>query len=152
MSAGCFKIVARDAMTFLVLFVMVLAGCASEPLDVNQPQPWDLKLYCATANRKYTYFEINPAGMLSYGGGRSANLRNAEPVVQLTDDQRQQIWRIIVEENLLDAQQPAPWTSDAWESVRKQQYDLSLRVGHRLQSLRCIDDQPGEPEIGRAHV
>lgn len=141
----------RMLMLHLGLVMIAFMGCTQQPLDVNRPQPWELTLYRATADRRYTYFEIDRKGMLHFGGGKNANLRIVEPIVQLNDEQRQQLWRIIVEEQLLDARQAVPWSAEAWREVRKQQYDLSMTVGNRIRSLRCIDDQPASGGLHRLH-
>ncbi len=85
---------------------LLLAACTQAPrLDPQHPGPHELALQLLTSTHdgRITYIVLNTKNILSFGGGRQARIGVAKPVGTITQDDQQQILRIIAQYNLLHA-------------------------------------------------
>ncbi len=128
-----------------VMMSMLAAACSSIGAgSADAPgRRMELSLAARFTDKRYTYFEIDRAGQLSFGGGSDAANRIARPVAMLTAEQFDQLDAIIETYNLLDA-----------GSFEKQEptavsYRLRLRRDGQKRSIRCVDDQ--SPGVAALH-
>jgi len=137
----------------MIRCMMILAAClvagscaSSQPLTADRlPAPFELSLYTGTTDGRSTYFELKRGGLLRYGGGVDANVRNAFDVEHTTDAQRLVIWRIVHKRDLLDA------SGELFAEANEVEYDLHVRAGGRSNRIRAIDDGVrGLDELSRA--
>jgi hypothetical protein len=122
-------------------------GCGAPKIDTRPgsepPDALSLSLQRKTTDRRYTYFEVSPSGVLTFGGGRAAVQSMTEsPGVPLTHEQKRGLWRIITERQLLDAE------GFPFASAEQAAYDITLSTGHGSRSFRTIDGKnPGAAEL-----
>jgi ABC-type Zn uptake system ZnuABC Zn-binding protein ZnuA len=132
----------------LVLVMLFLGGCKT--LSTVTPPTGvaaiTLKLQCLTTDKRYTYFELQPDGALSFAGGFNAINRNAQQVMILSPDQLKQVQQLIETTALLTAK--APKNQDR-KSSQTAHYELSLNVDGKHNSIAVNDDNL--PALGQLH-
>lgn len=120
--------------------LVALTGCAggSVPLSAQEvPEAFSLSIYKRTTDSRHTYMTLSRDGELAFGGGRAAMHRMASPIVTLTPEQRQAVWAIVVEHDLLHA------SGQAFAKAHDVAYEVEIR--HRPgqftgKSFRVVDD------------
>lgn len=143
-------------ITFATLAALAgsLVGCTSTAVveSSTPPEYFTLELHMATSTRKFTFFKIDKDGGLAFGGGKRALVRGSLPVTTLTSEQRQAVWEIIRQNDLLNANggsNSAPQQEQGkddeqvkWELlIRTNQFSL----GRTLRSEN--DEVPGIKEL-----
>lgn len=115
-----------------------LAGCTSTPTTADGTPAFSLKLRRATADGRYTMFEIKRSGEFFFGGGRDATLFNSKPIGTLTDLQRKRVWELINAYKLRDAR-----SASVLDSPKNITYDFAAsEQGDMLTwTVRVYDDQ-----------
>ncbi|QNN24490.1 hypothetical protein HED60_20180 [Planctomycetales bacterium ZRK34] len=133
---------------WLVATVM-LAGCAgSQPVSDEGPYPTPLTIEyrSLSKDRRYVYYRLDADGMLNFGGGRDAGIREASPAGKLTDAQRAELWHIIQQHQLMSAT-----GSGAFSDYEKARYEVKLRAGTQQNAFNAVDDQvPGLKALDEA--
>lgn len=129
------------------MLTLFAVGCGANKIDTRAgsepPDELSLTLQRKTADRRYTYFEVSPAGVLTFGGGRAAVQSVTEsPGLALTHEQKRKVWNIITEHRLLSAE------SFPLAAPEQAAYDIRISTGHGSRSFRTIDDKnPGAAEL-----
>lgn len=128
----------------LLLLTLALTGCASAPKAASDGSPsLALELFTRSTDFRYTWFTLDPAGQLSFAGGRDAGLREGKPVKTLSPQERDELWSIIRRHDLLHAK-----GAGLFKEGEKITYELNLKTGEGNRELRAIDDQlPGVAEL-----
>jgi hypothetical protein len=125
--------------------VIWVAGCAKPHGMAGSPPPRELSLMLrmiANDNR-LTCFEISKKGELFYAGGHDALFGHTHIVGPLTAGQRQQVWKIITDNHLLEAPSAAMFAKG-----EKVTYQLMIDTGEGRRTLRALDEQvPGLKEL-----
>lgn len=124
----------------LCVGVLLLSGCSSSPATLEGSAPRDLAVTIRMSSKdlRYTMLELQRDGTLLFGGGSMARFGDAAPVMVLTQRQREQVWQLIVEHDLLNIRTPP-----SMEAV-KTQWQVRLQGGGRRRAFRFVDDQaPG---------
>ncbi|MAE61814.1 MAG: hypothetical protein CMJ49_10725 [Planctomycetaceae bacterium] len=135
--------------TAIGLMLMTWCGCSGPGrVDVDGgslPSRFEIELRALQADQRQVYYVLESDGMLSYGGGREAGMRAAEPVGHLTDEQRLELWQIIVDYKLLEAE------GSFMAASARAQYDVRLRAGSHRHHFNTVDDRvPGLAELDMA--
>lgn len=125
----------------LVATAVCMSGCSgkSKPAVDGKTPPFKLKLRGHTHDHRFTYFEVNEAGQMRYGGGRDASFFESKPDINLTADQRAQVWRIIVDQQVAE-------TKDAmFADFKSIEYHCDIWTSGALgRAFRTVDDRaPG---------
>lgn len=133
------KLVCFIGLAGLVVVCLACPACTTTDRPLGDNERFSLTLRSASTDRRYTYFDLTELGELSFGGGQAAVWREAEPVMNLTAEQRQHIARILNEHDLFNMKSPK-----RIDDV-KTQYELRLqREGLVRRTIRSADDQlPG---------
>lgn len=112
--------------TFIGMMV-VLIGCktTSPVTPFAGMTTLELSLQTITTDKRYTYFELEPDGMLSFSGGFAAINKDARPIFTLPKDDLQKVHTIIEKYNLI-----AMKNSDKHnrKNSKKVHYELSLNI------------------------
>ena len=75
-------------MICLVVLALFLPACRStQTTPPTGVQKIVIKLQALTNDKRYSYFELEPNGELSFGGGFDAITKNAKPVMTLNTQQ-----------------------------------------------------------------
>jgi hypothetical protein len=122
----------------LLLYLTTALGCSGPQSRPQAEHAFALTLHSATADRRYTYFEIDRGGQFSYGGGREGALRQTWPLGQLSPQQQRDIRQLIRDHQLAEAR------GSRFASAQRVTYHFQFRDGARSRSYRAIDDEvPG---------
>jgi hypothetical protein len=105
------------------------------------PEPFAIELYKRTADRRYTYYEVEEDS-LRFGGGRSARQRAARRVDELTHAELMELWTLVRDHDLLEQSGPL------FGEGERRTYEVKLRAGGDHASYRAIDEEvPGLAEL-----
>lgn len=130
---------------FAVIGLSLLGCGASRAIDAaTPPEHLTLQLRMAGKDNKYTYFELDRDGQLSFGGGRMAMMRGSKPVTTLSAEQLQAVWDVIRKHKLLEA------GSELFPDIEEVRWDLLIRTDSILlgRTIRSSDDTvPGIKEL-----
>jgi len=132
--------------TLLALAIVITTGCALQgPIHqgdaTSLPKPFALTFLSISTTGRQVYYEVREDGMIAFGGGRNALTQKARPLDKLNDQQRMQLWSIVRENNLLDAE-------GSWGDGEKVKYDASFTAGARKNRFRTCDDRvPGLDQL-----
>jgi len=131
------------ALLLLAAITCAPAACQPTSKPLGPSDRLSLRLRSVSDDHRYTYFELDSQGRLSYAGGEQAARREAGPVMTLTADQLQHVRQIVRRHNLLSV--PSP-------DVKKHdhiKYELYLKSeGWRGRTLHATDDTlPGVREL-----
>ncbi|MBI1375369.1 MAG: hypothetical protein GC159_21850 [Phycisphaera sp.] len=123
----------------LVTLALLVCGCATgeqvREADAGYPQPLKISLFVSTpGEQRYVYYIVERNGTLQYAGGRDANLRQAEDVGRLKDDQLRYLWQIIDRYGLLDGK------GDLFPKGDKV-YEVELTAGGRTARYNTAKDK-----------
>ena len=139
----------RSRTLALATLLLASAGCAGPgpiQLDANQlPGRFEIELRAIQTDQRQVYYVLDAGGTLSFGGGRDAGMHHAQPVGLITDDQRLDLWRIIVSHNLFDAQ------GSFFAKHERAGYDVRLRADSIQHHFNTVDDLvPGLDQLDHA--
>lgn len=132
------------AMLAVMLAAFILVGCTASHVAPNAPPPEHLsiQLYRWTTDRRYTYFELDRHGQLSFAGGRDAAQRVAKPVTTLTPEQTRQLWQIITTQDVLNTK------NHFFTKPQKVAYEVTIDTGQTSRTFRTIDNEsPGTAKL-----
>ena len=120
----------------LVTAVVAVAGCTAPRFAADAPPPDDLAFSMRGwfTDGRYTYFFAKKDGVLHFGGGQRALANHADPLTTLTAEQRAELWRIILNHDLLRAK---AGSSGPPQQVR---WELRLTAAGFDRTLKCADD------------
>lgn len=133
------------APALLVAMLLAAAGCGNPTIEPSPlaPQSLALTLFTATSTLRHTWFEVGADGELRYAGGRDAARRQGERVLTLSPQQRQEIWDIIRNTGLLEAQ-----AGPLFPEGERVTYDFTVNTGGIDRIVRAADDeQPGLAQL-----
>jgi hypothetical protein len=131
----------------LLGLVLGLAGCSSskagdaagvapdDPTPAAYPQPFEVSLYATSKQGRHVYYEVGTDGVLSFGGGRHAHIRAADPVARLTNAERNELWRVIEQHELLGAK------SEMFPKAEQVRYDVTIRAGGKRHRFNAVDEK-----------
>ena len=132
----------------MALCMMVLVGCKTTP-SATPPAGMDaidLSLQSITTDKRYTYFELTPDGMLSFAGGYDAINKNARPIFTLTKDDLQKVHSIIEQANLIAVKVSG---NHSRKNSQKVHYELTLNINGKHNNITVNDDEI--PGINQLH-
>ena len=137
-------------VAFVVATVCVAGGCASssgkpaadstaalvaDPTPVQFPQPFTLELLSTSRDGRHVYYELHEDGVLHFGGGRDAHARSPDAIGRLTNAQRNQLWQMIQQGNLMQAE------GSLLARHQKVRYEAKLRAGSERNAFTAVDQQ-----------
>jgi len=135
------------SMLITLILAATLHGCGTTKSvtkpDAGYPQPFEIELYVADDAKRFTYYVVKSNGSLAYGGGGNANVREAEVLGRLTDEQMKYLWQVIDRYKLLDG-------SGELFALGKTRYDLKLRVGGRRARYETSKPTDGLEHLNKA--
>ena len=120
------------AVCMMLTAVTYLPGCSTgektrESAGTGYPSPLTIDLYSSSADKRYVYYVVDRQGVLHYGGGVKANVREPEKVGKLTHEQLRYLWQIIDRYKLLGG------SGEIFPRGEKV-YEIKLNVGGRRAS------------------
>ncbi|MHB1157640.1 MAG: hypothetical protein ACYC26_12500 [Phycisphaerales bacterium] len=127
----------------LLACVLTFSACADGTRDLSPdtlPDPFDLTFAMRSTDGRATHYRITPDAGFHFSGGVGAYAGAATPIGKLTDAQRLQVWRWLVDHNLLRAAGPM------FARPQVVQYDLQLHAGSHHNRLTVVDPAPGSPD------
>ena len=129
----------------LVTVVMATTGCTAPRFAADAPPPDDLAIIMRSwsTDGRYTYFLAKKSGVLHFGGGQNALANHADPFTTLTTEQRTDLWRIILNHDLLRAK------ASSTDPPRHVRWRLSLTAAGFGRTLKCADDDVAG--VGKLH-
>ncbi len=133
-----------NRFALLLALLLGVAGCSSpkaqapavtpdDPTPVAHPQPLELSLYATSTQGRHVYYVVGPDGVLSFGGGRNAHVRAADPIARLTNAQRNELWQVIDRYDLLEAR------GELFAKAQQVRYDVAIRAGGERHSFNTVD-------------
>ncbi len=132
----------------LVVLALLLPACRSAqtttpPAGVEKIV---IKIQALTTDKRYSYFELEPNGQLSFGGGFDAITKNAKPVMTLNAQQLKTIETFINQSKLLTANVSGRQDRKSSKDVH---HDLVLKLGKQSRTFQVNDNQI--PAVGQLH-
>lgn len=137
-------------MWLCICSLVLLTGCASNRFADLDPQTvptgFNLTLSTYSTDGKRTYFKVAHDGELSFGGGRDALHGGAQPVLTLNSQQRQEIWALIVNSDMLNT------PNQMFKSPEKVAYDATIDAGKSFNSRSFhVTDESIPPALIQLH-
>ncbi|MAX26540.1 MAG: hypothetical protein CMJ19_18765 [Phycisphaeraceae bacterium] len=131
----------------LAVLALLLPACRStQTTPPAGVQKIVIKLQSLTTDKRYSYFELEPNGQLSFGGGFDAITKNAKPVMTLNTQQLKSIESFINQSNLLTANLSGKQDRKNSKDVH---HELVLKLGNQSRTLQVNDNQI--PAVGQLH-
>ncbi|MFG0248883.1 MAG: hypothetical protein ACF8OB_08355 [Phycisphaeraceae bacterium JB051] len=131
----------------LVGLALLLPACkATQTTPPAGVQKIVIKLQALTTDKRYSYFELEPNGELSFGGGFDAITKNAKPVMTLDTQQLKTIETFINQSNLFTVKVSGKQDRKSSKDIH---HELVLKLGNQSRTLRVNDNQI--PSVGQLH-
>lgn len=132
----------------MLVTTLALSGCGganTAALDPDTPPtPLEIELLVHTTDRREALFVLDDERVLRFAGGLSARGGRTTPAGQLTQGQIDQLWRVIVDGQLLSAK------GTFFGKPQKVRFGGYVRIPSGRYDLHAIDEQvPALHELSR---
>lgn len=124
----------------LTALLLVLPGCGTpKTSDFSAdevPENFAVSVYRHLEGGKHTYLTLSPTGELAFAGGRPAIMRQTTPVMTLTPQQRQEVWALILRNDLLGLK------GQGFRSMEHAAYEVEIKTGKGFnkKDFRVVDE------------
>lgn len=124
----------------LIALFTLLTGCGTPKTSDfsadNVPEDFAVSVYRHLEGGKHTYLTLNPDGQLAFAGGRPAIMRQTTPVMTLTPQQRQEVWALILNNDLLGLK------GQGFRAMENAAYEVEIKTGKGFnkKDFRLVDE------------
>ena len=125
------------SMTLIALAAVGCGGVKTADLSPDRlPEPFEVAqdMHDEPSSRVARYV-VDGEGMLNYGGGHHALVRDPKPIGRLTDAERLELWRIIHRHGLMAA------SGAMFKSADQTLYRAKLTAAGQSHRFRAVDDE-----------